>query len=94
MSPRAHSIPSLPFFSPLSERTAPHPLSSIGTENGPAAFHYLRRACMRLMAVRLEFHKILSEGRSVKYDREEDVIHLNVIVTQEELRRTRTRRTS
>lgn len=41
--------------------------------------------------MRLEFHKILSEGRSVRYDRrdEDDVIHLNVIVTQEDLRKSR-----
>ena len=37
-------------------------------------------------SMRLEFHKILSEGRSVKYERKDDVIHLNVIVTQEDLR--------
>jgi|GEM_PF-1964346 len=44
--------------------------------------------------MRLQFHKILSEGRSVKYDRTEDeVIHLNVIVTEEDVRRAR-RRTS
>jgi hypothetical protein len=39
--------------------------------------------------VRIQFHKILSEGRSVRYDREEDdgVIHLSVIVTEDESRR-------
>ena len=44
--------------------------------------------------MRLEFHKILSEGRSVKDERKDDVIHLNVIVTQEDLRRNRARRDS
>jgi hypothetical protein len=40
--------------------------------------------------VRIQFHKILSEGRSVRYDREEDdgVIHLSVIVTEDESRRS------
>jgi len=42
--------------------------------------------------MRLEFHKILSEGRSVKYEQKDDVIHLNVIVTQDEVRRNRSRR--
>ena len=38
--------------------------------------------------MRIQFHKILSEGRSVRYDREEDdgVIHLSVIVTEDENR--------
>ena len=45
-------------------------------------------------SMRLEFHKILSEGRSVKYERKDDVIHLNVIITQEDLRRNRARRDS
>jgi hypothetical protein len=45
--------------------------------------------------MRLEFHKILSEGRSVRYDRDDpDVIHLNVIVTQEDVRRNRARRSA
>jgi hypothetical protein len=44
--------------------------------------------------MRLEFHKILSEGRSVRYERKEDVIHLNVIVTHDDLRRNRTRKSS
>jgi len=44
--------------------------------------------------MRFEFHKILCEGRSVRYDRRDDdeVIHLNVIVTQEEMRKSRSRR--
>jgi len=38
--------------------------------------------------MRLEFHKILCEGRSVRYERASaDVIHLNVIVTQDDLKR-------
>ena len=44
--------------------------------------------------VRLQFHKILSEGRSVRYDDEEDVLHLNVIVTKDEIGRSRKGRTT
>ena len=44
--------------------------------------------------MRLQFHKILSEGRSVRYDDEEDVLHLNVIVTKDEVRRSRKSRTT
>lgn len=41
------------------------------------------------MTLKIQFHKILSEGRSVRYDREEDdgVIHLSVIITEDETRR-------
>lgn len=43
--------------------------------------------------MRIQYHKILSEGRSVRYDNaSEDILHLNVIVTEEELRRNRARR--
>jgi hypothetical protein len=43
--------------------------------------------------MRIQFHKILSEGRSVRYDRaNEDVLHLSVIVTEEEARKNRSRR--
>jgi len=40
--------------------------------------------------VRIQFHKILSEGRSVRYDPdpEDAVIHLSVIVTEDESRRS------
>ena len=43
--------------------------------------------------MRIQFHKILSEGRSVRYDPDPDdgVIHLSVIVTQDETRRTRSK---
>ncbi len=45
--------------------------------------------------MRIQYHKILSEGRSVRYDREDnEVIHLNVIVTEDELRRQRARRSA
>ncbi|HLE55126.1 MAG TPA: hypothetical protein VI999_07810 [Thermoplasmata archaeon] len=45
--------------------------------------------------MRIQYHKILSEGRSVRYDREDnEVIHLSVIVTEDELRRQRARRSS
>jgi len=40
--------------------------------------------------MRFEFHKILSEGRSVRYESgPDDVIHLHVIVTAEEVKRGR-----
>ncbi len=45
--------------------------------------------------MRIQYHKILSEGRSVRYDREaEDILHLSVIVTEDEVRRTRARRST
>ncbi len=46
--------------------------------------------------MRLEFHKILSEGRSVRYDPDPDdgVLHLSVIVTEDERRRGRSKRSS
>ncbi len=43
--------------------------------------------------MRIQYHKILSEGRSVRYDRpDNDILHLSVIVTEDELRRQRSRR--
>ena len=43
----------------------------------------------------IQYHKILSEGRSVRYDRmDNDVFHLSVIVTEDEVRRQRARRTA
>lgn len=45
--------------------------------------------------MRIQYHKILSEGRSVRYDnRDDEILHLNVIVTEDDLRRTRAHRTS
>ncbi len=48
--------------------------------------------------VRIQFHKILSEGRSVRYDPDPDpdsgVLHLSVIVTEDEARRSRSKRSS
>src|SRR5947209_6436343 len=48
--------------------------------------------------VKIQFHKILSEGRSVRYDPDPDpddgVLHLSVIVTEDEVRRNRAKRTS
>ncbi len=42
--------------------------------------------------MRLQFHKILSEGRSVRYDRmDNEVFHLSVIVTEDQARRERRR---
>jgi len=44
--------------------------------------------------VKIQFHKILSEGRSVRYDPDSDdgVLHLSVIVTEDEVRRNRSKR--
>jgi len=43
--------------------------------------------------VKIQFHKILSEGRSVRYDPDPDgVLHLSVIVTEDEVRRNRAKR--
>ena len=45
--------------------------------------------------MRLQFHKILSEGRSVRYDRmDNEVFHLSVIVTEDQARRDRSRRSA
>ncbi|HYY47474.1 MAG TPA: hypothetical protein VFA17_02180 [Thermoplasmata archaeon] len=44
--------------------------------------------------MRIQFHKILSEGRSVRYDPDPDgaILHLSVIVTEPEVRRGRAKR--
>jgi len=44
--------------------------------------------------LKIQFHKILSEGRSVRYDPDPDdgVLHLSVIVTEDEVRRNRAKR--
>jgi hypothetical protein len=43
--------------------------------------------------MRIQYHKILSEGRSVRYERmDNEVLHLSVIVTEDEVRRGRSRR--
>ena len=43
--------------------------------------------------MRIQFHKILSEGRSVRYDRmDNEVFHLSVIVMEDQARRQRVRR--
>ena len=54
-----------------------------------------RGALQRLGTVKIQFHKILSEGRSVRYDPDPDdgVLHLSVIVTEDEARRNRAKRT-
>ena len=45
--------------------------------------------------MRIQYHKILSEGRSVRYDQmDHEVIHLSVIVTEDEIRRQRSRRSA
>ncbi len=50
---------------------------------------------MRRGNMRIQYHKILSEGRSVRYaERDEDILHLNVIITEEDLRRSRSRRST
>ncbi len=43
--------------------------------------------------MRIQYHKILCEGRSVRYDRmDNEVFHLSVLVTEDEVRRQRSRR--
>ena len=44
--------------------------------------------------MRIQFHKILSEGRSVRYDPDPggSILHLSVIVTEDEIRRNRAKR--
>jgi hypothetical protein len=46
--------------------------------------------------VRIQYHKILSEGRSVRYDPDPDdgVFHLSVIVTEDDARRSRAKRST
>lgn len=46
--------------------------------------------------MKLQFHKILCEGRSVRYDPDPEgsVLHLSVIITEEESRRNRSKRSS
>ncbi len=89
------------FFSRVSDgRTqAPAPcnsLSRIAAENHAIAFHYLSEVFVLRETVRIQFHKILSEGRSVRYDPDPDsgVLHLSVIVTEDEARRSRSKRSS
>ncbi len=63
-------------------------LSPIASENHVGAFHSVARIAT-VTSVRIQFHKILSEGRSVRYDADPEgaVIHLSVIVTEDEARR-------
>ncbi|HYT01092.1 MAG TPA: hypothetical protein VEO20_10575 [Thermoplasmata archaeon] len=46
--------------------------------------------------MKIQFHKILSEGRSVRYDPDPDggILHLSVIVTEDEVRRNRAKRSA
>ncbi|HEX9339573.1 MAG TPA: hypothetical protein VF992_00130 [Thermoplasmata archaeon] len=46
--------------------------------------------------MKIQYHKILSEGRSIRYDPDPDrgVLHLSVIVTEEEARRARSKRSA
>ena len=45
--------------------------------------------------MRIQYNKILSEGRSVRYDRmDNEVLHLSIIVTEDEVRRQRARRSA
>ena len=70
-------------------------LSSIASENHVVAFHRLRRN-REIGTVRIQYHKILSDGRSVRYDRDPqgDLIHLSVIITEDEGRRARAKRSA
>jgi hypothetical protein len=47
-----------------------------------------------MRTVRIQLHKILSEGRSIRYDPDPEgaILHLSVIVTEPEVRRGRTKR--
>ena len=74
----------------------PNPLSGIASENHGVAFHSPAAISCFSGTVKLQFHKILSEGRSVRYDADPDgsVLHLSVIVTEEEARRNRSKRPS
>ena len=69
-------------------------LSSIAPENHGVAFHSLAAPSSRRGTLKIQFHKILSEGRSVRYDPDPDdgVLHLSVIVTEDEVRRNRAKR--
>ena len=55
---------------------------------------YPRGVLHCLGTVKIQFHKILSEGRSVRYDPDpnDGVLHLSVIVTEDEVRRNRAKR--
>ena len=70
-------------------------LSPIASENHIGAFHSVARIATAT-TVRIQFHKILSEGRSVRYDADPEgaVIHLSVIVTEDEARRNRAKRSA
>ncbi len=70
-------------------------LSPIASENHVGAFHSVARIAT-VTTVRIQFHKILSEGRSVRYDADPEgaVIHLSVIVTEDEARRNRAKRSA
>jgi len=71
-------------------------LSRIAAENHVIAFHYVSAVFVHRGTVKIQFHKILSEGRSVRYDPDPDagVLHLSVIVTEDEARRSRSKRSS
>jgi len=53
-------------------------------------------AIAEIGTVRIQYHKILSDGRSVRYDRDPqgDLIHLSVIITEDEGRRARAKRSA
>jgi len=65
-------------------------------ENHVIAFHYLSAVSGTPGTVKIQYHKILSEGRSIRYDPDPDrgVLHLSVIVTEEEARRARSKRSA
>lgn len=76
--------------SPLVQGT----LSRIVAENRVSELDIPRVESAAKGNMRIQYHKILSEGRSVRYDKNEEVLHLNVIVTEEDLRRNRARRST
>ena len=70
-------------------------LSPIAPENHIVGFHSVRPHADGT-TVRIQFHKILSEGRSVRYDRDPEgsTLHLSVIVTEDEVRRARAKKST
>ncbi len=53
----------------------------------PRVFYPSARECIRTSNMRIRFHKILNEGRSVRYEKrpeERDVIDLNIIVMKDQ----------
>src|SRR5712691_11125623 len=90
-------LPIPPFFLSARGAATPHEHYHVSHPRTTAwRFIILGRAPHFGRTVRIQFHKILSEGRSVRYDPDPDdgVLHLSVIVTEDEMRRGRSKRSS